>query len=131
MPPNDTPVGQVLTYRQATRRALAAVLAAQVGGFAAISATRLQLAADLTTPLAFDLIVWTAMVTVAVVAVVGAGVCAWMRVADRVAARRRQVRERDRQASLDTMPLPVMRAPMTSAVPVPVVGGRHRLEVTS
>lgn len=135
MAPSDNPVvGQVLTYRQATRRALAATLAAAAGGFVVIAATRVQLAADLTTPLAFDLIVWATMVTVAGVAVIGAGVCVWMRAADQIAVRRRRARDDD-QADLETMPLPrplpVRRPAMTSGTPVPaaVMGRHHRAEV--
>lgn len=78
----------MLNYLQATQRALRAVLLSIVCAFAAVAATRVQLAAGYSTPLAFDLVVWTAMLAVAMTATAGVGVCAWMRVADLVALRR-------------------------------------------
>ncbi|WP_280298253.1 hypothetical protein [Nocardia neocaledoniensis] len=78
----------MLTYPQATQRALRAILLSIVCGFAAVAATRVQLAAGYSTPLAFDLVVWTAMLAVVMTAAAAVGVCAWMRVADLVALRR-------------------------------------------
>ncbi|WP_410877402.1 hypothetical protein [Nocardia sp. A7] len=106
----------MLTYPQATQRALRAFVLAIVFGFAAIAATRLQLAAGYSTPLAFDMVVWTAMLVVAMTAVAGAGVCAWMRVSDLVALRRYRLRM---TTDPDTEPL---------MIAVRMTGGRHRTE---
>ena len=106
----------MLNYRQATQRSLRAVLLAIVSGFAVIAATRVQLAAGYSTPLAFDLTVWVAMVTVAFTAAAAAGVCAWMRVSDLFALRRYRLHM---TTDPDTEPL------MTA---VRMTGGRHRTE---
>ncbi|WP_328660421.1 hypothetical protein [Nocardia salmonicida] len=106
----------MLTYSQATQRSLRAVLLAIVCGFAVIAATRVQLAAGYSTPLAFDMVVWTAMFMVAMTAAAGAGVCVWMRVSDLVALRRYRLHM---TTDPDTEPL---------MIAVRMTGGRHRTE---
>ncbi|MGW5920803.1 hypothetical protein ACWFPY_17610 [Nocardia fluminea] len=106
----------MLTYLQATQRALRAFVLAAVGGFAAIAVTRVQLAAGYSTPLAFDVVVWIAMLVVALTAAAGAGVCVWMRVSDLFALRRYRLR-----MTTDPVTEPLMTA-------VRMTGGRHRTE---
>lgn len=119
----------MLTYTQVSQRAWRASVFSAAIGFVVVSAWRLQLAAGLTTPRAYDIAVWVVIGSVTVTVLAGAGFYVWIRVWDYVVTHRHQlvptlVWMPDEDAEPVTEPLPV--PPVTEPLPVQPTVGRHR-----
>lgn len=81
----------MLTYSQALQRGRRVASVASILGFVVIAGCRVQLAAGLTTPAAYDATVWVVMISVTSAVLITTAVYVWLRVSDWLAVQRHQM----------------------------------------